>query len=525
VPEQILQEMQPEWSSCYGDIRGAYDPPIALQPATTVLGPQEPGITSQESFTIYPSPVALHSHSTIAGPDIPVDPHQTDTQTAIPAPGPDSRTPSPTATSLLDAKVTSEPEKPGSQSDTSGHNGDADDSAKGGDHSTSSSAGNVVAPAGETTSPAGGSHDSSSESSLGDTSGNGRGAIDSSGKGDSSMSSSPESMGETTGLVDGSHDSPSKSAALTADAAAQSQNVGGIIASLLGAGVNSDGTQSDSGPLQQASGQAGAANGERNFGSGHGSHFSSSTHNSDATTRPMTDSGSLVSGPVPVINPTSQPSLSRVSGQTSAASADNLTPEAFVFGSQTFSIFPASDSKEVFDLGSRSFTLSAGGPATMIDGQEFSIGGSGDIVVASGERTSTFQAMTAQDGSGETLVFLGSRTLTASVQTNGRGILSGPSTTLTLSPGGTTVSIDGQSVNQASNGAVVVQTQDKPTTVKVISGFTAPSITNTADISATPSITVSMPEPSNSFTSTAKRLVALQGGMLTAAAMGYLCLV
>ncbi|KAI6838390.1 hypothetical protein KC340_g5118 [Hortaea werneckii] len=525
VPEQILQDMQPEWSSCYGDIRGAYDPPIALQPATTVLGPQEPDITSQESFTIYPSPVALHSHSTIAGPDIPVDPHQADTQTATPAPGPDSRTPSPTATSSLDARVTSEPGKSGSQSDTSGYNGDDDDSAKGEDHSTSSSGENVVAPAGETTSPAGGSHDSSSEPSPGEKFGNGRGAIDSSGNGDSSMSSSPESMGETAGLADGSHDSPSKSAPLTADAATQSQNVGGIIASLLGAGVNSDGTQSEPGPLQQASGQGGAANGERNFGSGHGSHFGSSTHNSDATARPMTDSGSPVSGPVPVINPTSQPSLSRVFGQTSAASADNLTPEAFVFGSQTFSVFPTSDSKEVFDLGSRSFTLSAGGPATMIDGQEFSIDRSGDIIVASGERTSTFQAMTAQDGSGETLVFLGSRTLTASVQTNGRGILSGPSTTLTLSPGGTTVSIDGQSVKQASNGAVVVQTQDEPTTVKVISGFTAPSITNTVDISATPSITVSMPEPSNSFTSTAKRLVALQGGMLTAVAMGYLCLV
>ncbi|KAI7647119.1 hypothetical protein KC318_g18857, partial [Hortaea werneckii] len=296
VPEQILQDIQLEWSSCYGDIRGAYDPPIALQPATTVLGPQEPGITSQDSYTIYPSPVALHSHSTIAGPDIPIDPHQADTQTATPAPGPNSRAPSPTATSSLDAKVTSEPEKPGSQSDTSGHNGDADDSAKGEDHSTSSSAGNVVAPAGETTGPAVGSHDSSTESSSGDTSGNGRGAIDSPGNGDSSMSSSTESMVEpaveTNGLADGSHDSPSKSAALTADAAAQSQNVGGIIASLLGAGFESDGTQSESGPLQQAPGQAATANGERNFGStGHRSHFGSSTHNSDATTRPMMDSG------------------------------------------------------------------------------------------------------------------------------------------------------------------------------------------------------------------------------------------
>ncbi|GAB1736980.1 hypothetical protein NU219Hw_g346t1 [Hortaea werneckii] len=531
VPEQILQDMQPEWSSCYGDIRGAYDPPIALQPATTVLGPQEPGITSQESYTIYPSPVALHSHSTIAGPEIPIDPHQADTQTATPAPGPDSRTPSPTATSSLAAKGTSEPEKPGSQSDKSGHDGDADDSGRGGDHSTSSSAGNVVEPAGETTSPAGGSHDTSNESSPGDTSGNGRGAFDSSGNGDSSLSSSTgstvEPARENPSPADGSHHIPSESAALTADAAAQSQNVGGIVASLLGADFDSDGTQNESGPLQQASGEAGAANGEGKFGStGHGSHFVSSTHDSDATTRPMTESGSPASEAVPSMNPSLRPSLSRVSGQTSAASASNFPPEAFVFGSQTFSVFPTSNSKEVIDLGSRSFTLSAGGPTTTIDGQEFSVDRSGGgIIVASGDRTSTFQAMTAEDGSGEALLVLGSRTLTASVQTNGRGILSGPSTTLTLSPGGTTVSIDGQSVNQASNGAVVVQTQDSPTTVKVISGFTAPSFTNTVDISATPSITVSMPEPSNSYTSSARRLAALQSGMLTVVTMCFLCFV
>ncbi|KAI7598367.1 hypothetical protein KC343_g16422, partial [Hortaea werneckii] len=529
VPEQILQDMQPEWSSCYGDIRGAYDPPIALQPATTVIGPQKPDITSEESYTIAPYPVALHSHSTIAGPDFPVDPHQGDTQSATPASGPDSNTPSPTATSSLAAKATVEPEGPGSSSDTSGHDGDADDSAKGEDNPRSSSAGNMVEPAGETTDPAGGSHGSPSESSPGGTSGDGGGAIDPSENGDFSMSSRPGSVAqpakETISQGDGSHHNPSKSAALTADAAAQSQNVGGIIASLLGAGFDSDGTQSESGPLHQASGQATTTNGERTVGStGYGSDFGSSTHDSDATTQPTTDSGSPVSGAAPVMKPSLQPSLSHVSDPTSAASASTFTPEAFVFGSQTFSVFPTSNSKEVIDLGSKSFTLSAGGPATTVDGQEFSMDGERGIIVASGERTSTFQAMTAQDGSGPPLVVLGSRTLTASVQTNGRGVLSGASTTLTLSPGGTTVSINGQSINQASNGAVVVQTQDEPTTVKVISGFTAPSFTNTVDISATPSITVSMPEPSDNLTSSAKRLVALQGGILTAVAMGVLCL-
>ncbi|KAI7276917.1 hypothetical protein KC345_g6756 [Hortaea werneckii] len=543
VPEQILQDMQPEWSSCYGDIRGAYDPPIALQPATTVLGPQEPGITSQESFTVYPSPVALHSYSTIAGPEMPVDPHQANTQSATPASVPESKTPSPTVTSSLAAKSTVKPERPGFLGDTSEHDDDGDDSAKGGDHSTSSSTGNVVVPAGETTSPVDGSHDDSSESSPGGTSGNGRGAIDSLGNGgssenggsigngDFSMSSSPGSVAkpaeETMEPADGSHHRPSKSAASTADAAAQSQNVGGIIASLLGAGFDSDGTQSESGLLEQASGQAAATNGDRTFGStGNGGHFGSSTRKSDATTQLTTDFGSQVSGAVPVLNPSLQPSPSRVSDQIPTAFASTLTPEAYVSGSQTSSVFPTSNSKGVIDLGSESFTLSAGGPAKTVDGQEFSMDGSGGgIIVASGERTSTFQAMTAQDGSRETLVVLGSRTLTASVQTNGRGILSGPSTTLTLSPGGTTVSINGQSINQASNGAVVVQTQDEPTTVKVISGFTAPSFTSTVDISATPSITVSMPEPSNSFTSSAKRLDVLQGVMLTAIATGLLFLV
>jgi len=45
VPEVVLQEMDPTWDSCYGDIRGVYDPPIALRPAASIKGPQ---ITSAE---------------------------------------------------------------------------------------------------------------------------------------------------------------------------------------------------------------------------------------------------------------------------------------------------------------------------------------------------------------------------------------------------------------------------------------------------------------------------------------------
>jgi hypothetical protein len=40
VPEVVLQSMDPAWASCYGDIRGVYDPPIALTPVASVKVPQ-----------------------------------------------------------------------------------------------------------------------------------------------------------------------------------------------------------------------------------------------------------------------------------------------------------------------------------------------------------------------------------------------------------------------------------------------------------------------------------------------------
>jgi len=40
VPEVVLQNMDPAWESCYGDIRGVYDPPIALTQVASVNVPQ-----------------------------------------------------------------------------------------------------------------------------------------------------------------------------------------------------------------------------------------------------------------------------------------------------------------------------------------------------------------------------------------------------------------------------------------------------------------------------------------------------
>ncbi|KAK5138428.1 hypothetical protein LTR08_000014 [Meristemomyces frigidus] len=91
VPEKILQEMEPSWSTCYGDIRGVYDPPIALQPAASVVGPA--GIT------------------TSAG--------SVQTQSASPASGPGPSTPSQTAqAATATTTVTADPDNEGSTSQT-----------------------------------------------------------------------------------------------------------------------------------------------------------------------------------------------------------------------------------------------------------------------------------------------------------------------------------------------------------------------------------------------------------------------
>ncbi|KAK3619900.1 hypothetical protein LTR56_023741 [Elasticomyces elasticus] len=40
VPEEVLQEMEPAWSTCYGHSRGVYDPPF--EPAASAAGPSIP---------------------------------------------------------------------------------------------------------------------------------------------------------------------------------------------------------------------------------------------------------------------------------------------------------------------------------------------------------------------------------------------------------------------------------------------------------------------------------------------------
>ncbi|KAM0695545.1 hypothetical protein Q7P36_005905 [Cladosporium allicinum] len=49
VPEGVLQDINPAWASCYGDIRGVYDPPIALTQVASVDVPLMTGFLASVS--------------------------------------------------------------------------------------------------------------------------------------------------------------------------------------------------------------------------------------------------------------------------------------------------------------------------------------------------------------------------------------------------------------------------------------------------------------------------------------------
>ena len=62
VPEVVLQNMDPAWASCYGDIRGVYDPPIALTQVASVKGPQLTASVPTMSEAIGATPASLPPH-------------------------------------------------------------------------------------------------------------------------------------------------------------------------------------------------------------------------------------------------------------------------------------------------------------------------------------------------------------------------------------------------------------------------------------------------------------------------------
>lgn len=62
VPEVVLQNMNPAWASCYGDIRGVYDPPIALTQVASVKVPQMTDSVPATSEATHATPASSPSH-------------------------------------------------------------------------------------------------------------------------------------------------------------------------------------------------------------------------------------------------------------------------------------------------------------------------------------------------------------------------------------------------------------------------------------------------------------------------------
>jgi hypothetical protein len=54
--------MNPAWASCYGDIRGVYDPPIALTQVASVKAPQMTGSVPAKSEVIGATPASIPAH-------------------------------------------------------------------------------------------------------------------------------------------------------------------------------------------------------------------------------------------------------------------------------------------------------------------------------------------------------------------------------------------------------------------------------------------------------------------------------
>jgi hypothetical protein len=94
LSSQLLNTLDPAWATCSLDLRGLYDPPKALQPATAVVLPTMPGAAPTTSATPASGPASVTPDPT-AQPDQ-VSP--TPSQTPTPSPSPPVRPlPSPSA--------------------------------------------------------------------------------------------------------------------------------------------------------------------------------------------------------------------------------------------------------------------------------------------------------------------------------------------------------------------------------------------------------------------------------------------
>ncbi|KAK3639539.1 hypothetical protein LTR22_017401 [Elasticomyces elasticus] len=516
VPEEVLQNLQPAWATCYGDIRGQYDPPMALQQTSVAAGPTVPIATTTT---------------------------QMQTQSATPASGPESITPSATATPYS-ATLGSESVPGGTQTLVESESSTTTASAQ----EISLSQVSPTPPY----DPSATSPDNPDEGPISEPSTADSPDIDSGSAQGLQTSTSRNDVGILVSvLTDGF------SVTLSNE-----QNPNEATASVVGlsSDTTASGTGSSEGDLSQTGHDAASpmtsveqpvatvgsqvytivsllSNGEDYIGT-----------DTQANTVYSTSPQSLDPGAVVVANDGSTVTLSgseqtaALNGQVVGAAslggvvigsgssattvyASTQTVEAVITANgQRYTQIAQTNGAQVFANSDSSFTIPTDGAAIAVGSETVSMVSTGEIVVGSRTYTLTADNTNAMPTtSGNIVLTVGSQIYSLSKGPNGQEIVDAGSTTLTLSSGGSAMTIDGQTLSLASEGALVAGQGSYSTTVSV--GDAISTSSSNGQVTASISSSVSPSEsPATTSTSSAGKLFAPWLGVLTACALKLVAL-
>ncbi|KAK5703635.1 hypothetical protein LTR17_021959 [Elasticomyces elasticus] len=517
VPEEVLQDLQPAWATCYGDIRGVYDPPMALQQTSVAAGPTVPIATTTA---------------------------QTQTQSATPASGPESITPLATATPYS-ATIGSGSVPGGTQTPVESEDPTTTASAQEISLSQVSSTPPYNPSA---TSPDNPDEGPISEPSTADSpdiaSGSAQGLQTSTSRNDVGILVSVLTGGSSVTLSNGQD--PSETTA----------NVVGSSDGTTASGpASSEGDISQTGhdatpPTTSAAEQTVATVGSQVYTivslSSNGENFIGT--DGQANTVYSTSPQSLDPGAVVVANDGSTVTLSgsdqtaALNGQVIGAAslggvvigsgnsgttvyASTQSPEAvFTADGQPYTQIAQTNGAQVYVNSDSSFTIPTDGAAVAVGSETVSMVSTGEIVV--GSRTYTLTADNANampTTSGNIVLTVGSQVYSLSQGPNGQEIVDAGSTTLTLSSGGSAMTIDGQTISLASDGALVAGQGSYSSTVSVADAI--PTSSSNGQVTASISSSVSPSEsPARTSTSSAGKLFAPWLGVLAACALKLVAL-
>ncbi|KAK4948991.1 hypothetical protein LTR10_012364 [Elasticomyces elasticus] len=487
VPPE-MRALDPAWSNCILALDGLWDPPKALQPASTIAAPTAP--------------------TSIDVPTTPASPAQSPTSPASTTPAP-ATTPPPAESDTQGSSTAGQP--PGGEGSSISESGYGGGSVPTSSHVQSSNEGTEPAPTsqdngatvpesssqGQTAAPPSYSSDKSTPvTSNGQSSDDGNGGV----------SPTSQSSGVQNGA--GGSSSVQQSQGGSGNTTPTSANPGGIIVSVIthsssqqdqatstgngGAAIPSPGPSGGSSPNNGES-ISSPASGVATIGSSTfvvvpttnaggssvvviGAGGSSATLNPGQTTSvggqdvsvPSSGGGAVIGNgaSATTVSPGNPDPNSPSNGGTSVVSV----------GSSTFTVIPTQavgSSAVVIANGGSTITL-APGYSTNIGSQEVSAPSGGGVVIGSGNDATTVavnDSGTPESGSGSSVVSVGSSTFTViPIQSAGSSavVIANGGSTVTLAPGQSTM-IGNQIVSApASGGGAVIGTGNDAATVQPV---------------------------------------------------------